>query len=149
MVSVDRKEAYEVLLKQAMNNYLMSVDKAYLAIILELCNPQDMFEALDYKYSATNAACLHQLLRDCQAISMQKKVPGMEKYVVLNLNTEIRVQKKELAFQNAHLINFFLPSMTSSYEGIINNLNMKNILTLEGSVRTQGDRADRLRSLQI
>lgn len=79
MVSdVDRKKAYEVSFEQAMKSYLMSVDRTYLAIILEIRNPQDMFEALDHKYSANNAACLHQLLRDCQAISMQKKVPGRE-----------------------------------------------------------------------
>lgn len=45
MVSdVDRKKAYEVSFKQAMKNYLMSVDRTYLAIILEIRNPQDMFE---------------------------------------------------------------------------------------------------------
>ncbi|MCJ1463114.1 hypothetical protein MMC07_001719, partial [Pseudocyphellaria aurata] len=70
-----------------------------------------MFHALDKKYSATNAARLRQLLRDCQAISTQKNVPVMEKYEAkLNLHAEIRVQNKELAFHDAHLINYLWPA---------------------------------------
>ena len=91
---------------------------------------------LDKKYSPTNAARLRQLLRDCQAISTQKNVPVMEKYEsMLNLNVEIRVQKPELAFRDEHLINFLLASTPSTYEGIIDNLNMRDTLTLDSAVR--------------
>lgn len=54
---------------------------------------------------------------------------------MLNLNAEIRLQKPELAFREKHLINFLLASMPSTYEGIIDNLNMRDNLTLDGAVR--------------
>ena len=76
---LDNKETYEVGLEQAEKNYFMNVDMAHLATILELSTPKEMFNALDKKYSATNAARLLQLLCDCQAISTQKDVPVMEK----------------------------------------------------------------------
>ena len=121
---LDKKETYEVGFEQTRKKCFMSVDKAHLAAILELSTPREMFNALDKKYSATNAARLRQLLCDCQAISTQKNVPVMEKYEsMLNLNAEIRVQKPELAFRDEHLINFLLASMPSTYEGIIDNLN--------------------------
>ena len=66
------KETYEVGFEQAKKKCFMSVDKPHLATILELSDPRDMFDALDRKYSASNAARLRQLLRDCQAISIQK-----------------------------------------------------------------------------
>ena len=71
---LDKKEAYEVGFEQAKKKCFMSVDKSHLATILELSTSEEMFEALDKKYSATNAARLRQLLRNCQAISTQKNV---------------------------------------------------------------------------
>ncbi len=53
---------------------------------------------------------------------------------MLNLNSEIRVQKPELAFRDEHLTNFLLASMPSTYEDIIDNLNMHDILTSEETV---------------
>ncbi len=49
----------------------MSVDQTNLETIFELFHPKDMFDALDRKYSASNAARLRHLLRDCQAVSTQ------------------------------------------------------------------------------
>lgn len=43
----------------------MSIDKSHLTIILELSSSEEIFEALDKKYSTTNSARLFQLLRDC------------------------------------------------------------------------------------
>ena len=114
----------------------MSVDKFHLATILELSTSKEMFEAFDKNYSATNAARLRQLLRDCQAINTKKNVAVMEKYEeMLNLNAEIHIQKPELAFRDEHLINFLVASMPSTYEGIIDNLNMRDTLTLDDVVR--------------
>lgn len=133
---LDKKETYEVGFEQAKEKCFMSVDKSHLATILELSSPEEMFEALDKKYSATNSARLRQLLRNCQAISTQKNVAVVEKYeAMLNLNAEIRIQKPELAFRDEHLINFLVASMPSTYEGIIDNLNMRETLTLEETVR--------------
>lgn len=121
--------------EQAKKKCFMSVEKARLATILELSTPKEMFNALG-KYSATNTAHLHHLLRDCQAISIQKNVWVMEKYEsMLNSNAEIRVQKPELSFRDEQLINFLLASMPSTYEGIFSNLNMRNTLTLDGAIR--------------
>lgn len=107
----------------------MSVDKTHLATILELSDPGNMFDTLDRKYSASNAARLPRL-------STQKNVGVMEKYEsMLNLNAEIRVQSSELAFHDAHLINFLMASMPSTYESILDNLNMRDVLTLEEAVR--------------
>ena len=133
---LDRKEAYEVGSEQAKKKCFMSVDKFHLATILELSTSKEMFEALDKKYSATNAARLRQLLRDCQAISTKKNVAVMEKYeAMLNLNAEISIQNPELAFRDEHLINFLVASMPSTYEGVIDNLNIRDTLTLDGAVR--------------
>lgn len=77
----------------------MSVDKSYLITILELSNPKEMFEVHDKKCSTTNSTHLRQLFHDYQAISTQKNVAVVEKYEeMLNLNTEIHIQKSELAF---------------------------------------------------
>ena len=77
----------------------MSVDKSHLATILELSTLEEMFEALDKKYSATNAVCFHQLLCDYQAISIQKNVAVMKKYeAMLNVNAKIRIQNPKLVF---------------------------------------------------
>ena len=65
--------------EQAKKKSFISVDKAHLATILELFTPNEVFNALDKKYSTTNAARLCQLFRDCQAVSTQKNVPFMEK----------------------------------------------------------------------
>ncbi len=54
---------------------------------------------------------------------------------MLKLNVEICVQKPEFAFWDKHLIHFLLASIPSTYERIINNLNLRNILTLDGTVR--------------
>ncbi len=130
------KETYKVGFEQAKKKCFMSVDKTHLATILELSDPKDMSNALDQKYSASNAARFRQLLCDCQAVSTEKNVGVMEKYKsMLNLNEEIRMQKPELAFRDKHLTNFLLASMPSTYEGIIDNLKMCNILTLEETVR--------------
>ncbi len=60
----------------------------------------------------------------------------MEEYKsMLNLNEEIHFQKPELAFWDEHLINFLPASIPSTYEGIIDNLNMLDTLTLGGAVR--------------
>lgn len=127
---LDKKETYEVGFEQAKKKCFMSVDKSHLATILELSSPEEMFKALDKKYSATNSARLRQLLRDCQAISTQKNVAVVEKYeAMFNLNAEIRIQKPELAFREEHLINFLVASMPSTYESIIDNLNMRETLT--------------------
>ena len=84
---LDKKETYEVGFEQAKKKCFMSVDKSHLATILELSSPKEMFEALDKKYSASNAARLRQLLCDCQAVSTQKNVGVMEKYEsMLDLN---------------------------------------------------------------
>ncbi len=131
----DKKETYEGGFEQAKKKCFMSVDKAHLATILELSTPNEMFNALDKKYSATNAARLRQLLRNCQANSTQKKVLVMEKYESIhNLNEEIRDQKPELVFQDEHLINFLLAKMPSTSGGIIDNLNMRDTRTLDRAV---------------
>lgn len=102
------KETYEIGFEQGKKEYFMSVDKTRFATILELSDPRDMFDTLDQKYSASNAACLRQL----QAVSTQKNVWIMEKHEsMLNLNAEICTQKSELAFRDEHLVNFFLASM--------------------------------------
>lgn len=130
--TVDKKEAYEVGFEQAKKKCFMSVDKTHLATILKLSDPKDMFNALDKKYSATNVARLRQLLSDSQTVSTQKNVGVLQKHeAILNLNAEIRVQKPELAFHDVHLINFLLASMPTTYESIIDNLNMRETLTLE------------------
>lgn len=130
------KETYEVGFEQAKKKYFVSVDKTHLATILELSDPRNMFDTLDRKYSASKAARLRQLLRDCQTVSTQKSVGVIEKYEsMLNLNAGIRVQKPELAFRYKHLTIFLLASMSATYEGIIDNLNMRNVLTLEETVR--------------
>ena len=122
--------------EQAKKKCFMSVDKSYLATILELSSPKEMFEALDKEYFATHTARLRQLLRDCQAISTQKKVTVIEKYeAMLNPNAEIYIQKLELTLQDKNLINFFLTSIPSTYEEIIDNLNIRDILTSDGTVR--------------
>lgn len=59
---LDKKEVYELGFKQAKNKYFISVDKSHLVTILELSISKKMFQALNKKYSATNPACLHQLL---------------------------------------------------------------------------------------
>lgn len=113
----------------------MSADKFYLATILELSTLKELVEVLNKKYSATNTAHLCQLLRDCQAISTKKIVAVMNKYEkILNLNAEICIQKPELAFQDKHLINFLVASMPFTYKGIIDNLNMRDTLTLDSAV---------------
>ncbi len=133
---LDKKETYEVGFEQAKKKCFMSVDKSHLVTILEISSPKEMFEALDKKYSVTNSARLRQLLRNCQAISTQKNVAVEEKYeVMLNLNAEIRIQKSELTFRDEHLINFLVASMPSTYESIVDNLNMRETLTLEETVR--------------
>ena len=53
---------------------------------------------------------------------------------MLNLNAEICLQKLEISFQDKHLFKFLLASIPSTYEGIINNLNIRDILTLDGAV---------------
>ena len=53
---------------------------------------------------------------------------------MLNLNAKIHVQKPKLAFWDKHLTSFLPASMLFTHEGIINNLNMRNILTLEEKV---------------
>ncbi len=132
---MEEKETYEVGFEQAKKKCFLSVEKTLLATILELSDPKDMFDALDQKYSASNAARLRQLLCDCQAVSTQKNVEMMEKYEsMLNFNEDIRVQKPKLAFRDEHLTNFSLASTPSTYEGIINNLNIRDILTLEETV---------------
>ena len=55
---LEEKETYEVGFEQAKKNCFMSVDKTYLATILELSDLKDMFDALDQKYSISNAAHL-------------------------------------------------------------------------------------------
>ena len=135
-VLLDKKEVYELGFELAKKKCFMSVDKSHLATIRELSTSEKMFEALDKKYSATNATRLRQLFCDCQAISTQKNVTVMGKYeAMLNLNAGIRIQKPELAFRDKHLINFLLASMPSIYEGIIDNLNMRDTLTLDDIVR--------------
>ena len=129
---LDEKETYEVEFEKTNRKCFMSVDKAHLASILELSTPKEMFNALDKKYLATNAIPLCQLFCDCQAISIQENVLVMEKYKsMLNLNKEIRVQKPEYAIWDEYLINFLLASIPSTYEGIIDNLNIRDALTLD------------------
>lgn len=62
---LDKKKTYDVGFEQSKKNCFMSVDKSYLAIILELFSPEEMFETFDKKYSVINSAYLHQLLRNC------------------------------------------------------------------------------------
>lgn len=50
---------------------------------------------------------------------------------ILNLNIEIHIQKPEFAFWVKYLTNFLLASMSFTYKAIINNLNKRNVLTLE------------------
>ncbi len=79
-----------MVFQQAKKKFFMSVDKVHLATILELSTPKEMFNAIDKKYLATNAARICQLFCDCQAISKQKNVSVMEKYKSrLNFNVEI------------------------------------------------------------
>lgn len=128
----------------------MSVDKSHLTTILELATPEEMFKALDKNYSATNPARLRQLLCDCKAISTQKNAGVVEKYeAILNLNAAIRIQKPELAFWDEHLINFLVSSMLSSYEGIIDNLNIRDALTLEETVRAFYIKETELNDLKV
>ncbi len=68
-VWLDKKETYEVRFKEVKEICFMSIDKAHIATILELSTPKKMFNALDHNYSARIAACLRQLLHDCQATS--------------------------------------------------------------------------------
>lgn len=55
---------------------------------------------------------------------------------MLNLNVEIQIQKPKFAFCDEHLINLLLASMFTTYEGIINNLNIRDTLTIDGVVYT-------------
>lgn len=104
-------------------------------MILKLFISKEMFEALDKKYSVTNIICLYQLFCNYQAISTKKNVTIIEKYEkMLNFNAEICIQKPELTFQDKHLINFFVTSLSSTYGRIIDNLNMRDTLTLDGAV---------------
>ena len=129
------KEIYEFGFEQTKKKCFINEEKTHLATILELSDPRNMFDIFDQKYSASNVARLCQLFCNCQAVSTQKNVRVMEKYKsTLNLNGEIHVQKLELAFWDEHLTNFLLANMLSIYEGIIDNLNMRNILTLEETV---------------
>lgn len=113
-------------------NYFMRMDKTYLATILELFDPNNIFDILDWKYSVFNSAHLCQLFCKCQVVSIQKNVRVIEKYKsILDFNVKIRMQKPKLVFWNKYLINFHLASIFFTYEGIIDNLNMRNILMLE------------------
>ena len=110
----------------------MNVDKTHLATILKFSDSKDLFDTLDPKYSTSNASRLHQLFHNCQAVSTQKSLGVIEKYKsILNFNAKIRIQKPKLVFGDKHLTNFFLASMPSTCEGIIDNLNIHNILTFE------------------
>lgn len=134
-IQLDKKEAYEVGFEQTKKKCFMSINKSHLATILELSSPKEIFEALDKKYSATNSICLHQLFRNCPAISTQKNVVVVEKYkAMLNFNTKICIQKLEFTFRHKHLINFLMASIPSIYESIVNNLNMCETLNLEKTI---------------
>ena len=88
---LDKKEAYEVGFEQAKKECFMSVNKSHLATILELSTSEEMFEALDKKYSATKRCSSPST---SSRLSTQKNVAVMEKYeATLSLNAEIRVQK--------------------------------------------------------
>lgn len=120
------KETYEVRFEQARKTCFITVDKTHLATILELGDHREIFNALDKKYLATNLARLRQLLRDCQSASTQMNVGVTQKHeAMLNLDAKIRVQKPELAF---HETICQLPprSMPSTYESIIDHLNMRD-----------------------
>ena len=74
----------------------------------------------------------------------------MEKYEsMLNLKAEIRIQRPELAFRDEHLVNFLLVSMPSTYESIIDNLNMRDVLALEKTVRALHTKETELTDLGI
>ena len=114
----------------------MSIDKKHLATILELFTTKEMFNPIDKKYSAKNAARLCQPFCDSKANRKQKNVSVMEKYEsMLNFNAEIYIQNLKLAFQDKYMINFILANILSNYEGIIDNHNLCNTLTLDGAVR--------------
>ncbi len=68
---------------------------------------------------------------------------------MLNLNPEIFLPKPELAFQDDHLTTFLLVSMLFTYESIINNLNIRDILTLEETVRTLRTKETVLANLDV
>ena len=53
---------------------------------------------------------------------------------MFSLNINIYIQKSELAFWDKYLINFFLANISSTYKGIIDNLNIYDILILEKMV---------------
>lgn len=61
---MEKKETYEVRFEQAKKKCVMSVDKAHLAMIMELSTTKEMSNAPEKKYPATNAAHLRQRLPD-------------------------------------------------------------------------------------
>lgn len=134
-VLLKKKKIYEVGLKQDKKRCFMSVDKIHQVIVFELSDLKDMVYTLDQKYSASNITRLCQLLLDCQTVNMQKNIEVIEKYKsILNFSEEICIQKPKLAFQDKYLINFFLASKPPTYGSIIDDLNMRYLWTLEGTV---------------
>lgn len=74
----------------------------------------------------------------------------IEKYeAILNINTEIQIQKPKLAFCNKHLINFFLTSISSIYEAIIDNLNMRDTLMFDVVVYALWIKKTELTNLEV
>lgn len=68
---------------------------------------------------------------------------------MLNLNAKICMQNSKLAFWDKYLINFFLASMPIIYKRIINNLNMRNILTLQEIVYAFYTKKIKLTNLEV
>lgn len=62
---------------------------------------------------------------------------------------KIHIQKPGLTFWDKHLINFLVASMPFTYEGIINNLNMCNVLTLEETVHAFCTKETKLKDLVV
>lgn len=59
-VWLDKKKAYKMGFEHAKKKYFISINKFYLAIILELSTLKKVFKALNKKYFTINTTCLHQ-----------------------------------------------------------------------------------------
>lgn len=68
---------------------------------------------------------------------------------MFNFNIEIYVKKPKLSFWNKYLTNFVLASMFSTYENIIDNFNIQNILILEEIVHIFYTKKTKLTNLGV
>lgn len=61
----------------------------------------------------------------------------------------IHIEKPKLDFSNKYLIEFLIANMRFSYEGVIDNLNICNVLMLEKTIRSFYTKETKLKDQMI